>query len=49
VGDGAPATAPADGPSIFAALEEQLGLKLSAERAQVDVLVVDSVSRPTPN
>jgi uncharacterized protein (TIGR03435 family) len=44
----APAVLP-DGPSIFTALEEQLGLKLETERAQVDVLVVDAVSRPTPN
>lgn len=44
------ATAPStDGPSIFAALEEQLGLKLNTERGQVDVLVVDAVSRPTPD
>jgi bla regulator protein blaR1 len=43
-------TAPSTGgPSIFAALEEQLGLTLDPERAQVDVLVVDAVSRPTPD
>jgi uncharacterized protein (TIGR03435 family) len=30
-------------------LEEQLGLKLDTERGQVSVLVVDAVSRPTPN
>ena len=40
---------PAEGPSIFVALEEQLGLKLDTERGQVSVLVVDAVSRPTPN
>jgi len=32
--------------SIFTALPEQLGLKLDAQRAQVDVVVVDSVARP---
>lgn len=44
-----PPAAPVDGPSIFAALEEQLGLRLDTERAQVDVLVIDAISRPTPN
>ena len=37
------------GPSLEAALEEQLGLRLQATRGPVDVLVVDSVSRPTPD
>jgi uncharacterized protein (TIGR03435 family) len=37
------------GPSIFAAVEEQLGLKLKGEKATVSVLVIDKVERPTPN
>jgi uncharacterized protein (TIGR03435 family) len=34
---------------LFAALEDSLGLRLTAARAPVDVLVVESMSRPTPN
>jgi uncharacterized protein (TIGR03435 family) len=38
-----------DAPSLFTALQEQLGLKLESTRAPVDVLVIDKVSRPTDN
>jgi uncharacterized protein (TIGR03435 family) len=38
-----------DDPSIFTAVQEQLGLKLESTRAPVDVLVIDSVDRPTPD
>jgi uncharacterized protein (TIGR03435 family) len=38
----------AGGPSIFTTIEE-LGLKLEAEKAPSEILVIDSVERPTTN
>jgi uncharacterized protein (TIGR03435 family) len=36
-------------PTLFVALEEQLGLKLESRRTAVPVLVIDSIERPTAN
>ena len=43
-----PAGSP-EGPAVFTALEEQLGLRLAPARARVEVFVIDSVERPTPD
>jgi uncharacterized protein (TIGR03435 family) len=43
----APSAQPSsDGESLFTAVQEQLGLKLDAQRGPVDVLVIDSAQRP---
>jgi uncharacterized protein (TIGR03435 family) len=51
-GPGGPPGAPPidpNGPSIFTAVQEQLGLKLESTKAPVDVLVIDHVEQPVPD
>jgi len=42
-------TSETGGPSLFAAVQEQLGLKLESQKAQVEMLVVDSIEKPSEN
>jgi len=37
------------GPSIFTAIQQELGLKLESSKGPVEVLVIDSVQRPSEN
>jgi uncharacterized protein (TIGR03435 family) len=37
------------GPSLFTAIEEQLGLKLESTKGPVDVIVIDQLNQPTAN
>lgn len=45
------AAAPAQefAPSLLAALDEQLGVKLDAQRAPIEYVVIDSAERPSEN
>ncbi len=38
-----------DGPSIFTAITEQLGLRLKSGQAPVEILVIDHANKPDPN
>ena len=38
-----------EGPSIFTAIQEQLGLRLSSQKAPVEILVIDYAEKPSEN
>jgi uncharacterized protein (TIGR03435 family) len=39
----------ADRPSLYEAMQQQLGLKLEATKAPVEVLIVDRLEKPSEN
>jgi len=47
--DGPPPPSSDSGPSIFTALQEQLGLRLESQKGPVELIVVDKVEKPTGN
>jgi uncharacterized protein (TIGR03435 family) len=50
LGDGpTPPPANPSAPSIFTAVQEQLGLRLDAQKGPIDVIVIDQAERPSPN
>ncbi|HUE01748.1 MAG TPA: TIGR03435 family protein [Bryobacteraceae bacterium] len=44
-----PAPPPDSGPNLFAARQEQIGLKLLSDRGPVSFLIIDHVEKPTAN
>jgi uncharacterized protein (TIGR03435 family) len=38
-----------EAPNLFDAIQQQLGLKLTAQKTAVDVIVIDHVEKPSPN
>jgi bla regulator protein BlaR1 len=49
--EGPPKEAPQapDGPSLFTAIQEQLGLKLESQKGPVEMFVIDRAARPSEN
>jgi uncharacterized protein (TIGR03435 family) len=46
---GAEASADSPGPSLFTAVQEQLGLKLESTKGPIQTLVIDHIEQPAPN
>jgi uncharacterized protein (TIGR03435 family) len=49
--DNQPGSLPSDpaGPSIFSAIEQQLGLQLHPSKSPIETLAIDHAQRPTEN
>jgi uncharacterized protein (TIGR03435 family) len=43
------ASDPAGGPSLFSAIQQQLGLKLDSTKGHIDLVVIDHVEKPSGN
>ena len=48
-GPGAPPPANPGGPTLFTALQEQLGLRLEATKGPVEMVVIDRIEKPSDN
>jgi uncharacterized protein (TIGR03435 family) len=44
-----PSAGDSNGPSIFTALQDQLGLKMESTKGPADILIIDQVERPSEN
>jgi uncharacterized protein (TIGR03435 family) len=44
-----PASDVTEAPNLFDAIQQQLGVKLTAQKTAVDVIVIDHVEKPSPN
>jgi uncharacterized protein (TIGR03435 family) len=47
--NGSTDTAAPAAPSLYDAVQQELGLKISAEKTAVDVIAIDHVEKPTAN
>ncbi len=47
--EGAPPRPDSSGPSLYTAIQEQLGLKLESRKSPVDILVITHVEKPSEN
>jgi len=47
--NGAPSPSDSNKPSLFTALQEQLGLKLEVQKSPIDVIVIDHIEAPSAN